>query len=81
MLRELLHRFQLPSFPLDTNEKKEDYISLHPSVSISLSVEIFLAKSRPSRSVFFCRLLSLARATCPVFVLLCEEPWRVNSSE
>ena len=54
MLRELLHRFQLPSFPLDTNEKKEDYLSIHPRVSISLSVEIFLAKSRPSAFVVFC---------------------------
>lgn len=52
MLRELLHRFQLPSFPLDTNEKKEDYLSIHPCVPISLSVEIFLAKSRFT-SVFF----------------------------
>ena len=27
MLRELLHHFQLPSFPLDTNEKMVGYIS------------------------------------------------------
>ena len=71
MLRELLHRFQLPSFPLDTNEKKEDYLSIHPRVSISLSVEIFLAKSRFTSVFFLSSFVTCDLRASPVQFLFC----------
>ena len=40
MLRELLHHFQLPSFPLDTNEEKEDYLSLPLGLYLSVGGNI-----------------------------------------
>ena len=69
MLRELLHHFQLPSFPLDTNEEKEDYLSIHPR-SLSLCPWKYFLQNHvrlgPSSFVVFCHL----RAS-PVQFLFC----------
>ena len=66
MLREPLHHFQLPSFPLDTNEKKKT-LSLSPS--LSQSFEIFLAKSRSSSPFVSCEL----HLSSFCFAVMCEE--------
>ena len=62
MLREPLHHFQLPSFPLDTNEKKK-------TLSLSLCLSLSRSKSFLQNHVHLL-LLSLASFTCPVFASL-----------